>query len=116
MGRQLSYLVIVLACAAVSFAQTGTLRGQVTDESGGVVPGAKVRLNGPRGLVKTTTADGTGSYSFSGVADGNYTVQASAPQLVQARPLQATLTGGSQILNLVLTVAARSDNVTVQES
>jgi len=117
MGRQLTYLAVVLFCTAVSsVAQTGTLHGQVTDESGGVVPGAKVTLNGPGGLVKTTTADGTGSYSFSGVAEGNYTVQASAPQLVQARPWKATLKGGSQVVNLVLTVAARSDNVTVQES
>ncbi len=110
------YVVLLFGAAISSFAQTATLRGQVTDESGGVIPRAKVTLTGTGGHVTTTAADDIGAYSFSGVAVGNYTVQASAPELVQARPSRVTLKPGPQVLNLTLRVASRSDKVTVQES
>ena len=97
------------------FAQTATLRGQVADESGAVIPGARVVLNGPAGT-KRTTADNTGSYTFAGLTPGDYTVQASAPELSQAQPAKLTLHTGSQSLNLVLRVASLSEKVTVQEA
>jgi hypothetical protein len=43
-------------------AQTGTLTGQVADETGAVVPKAKVTLAGPGGSVKATTSGGNGTY------------------------------------------------------
>src|SRR3954469_8589947 len=64
-----------------AIAQAATLRGQVTDESGAVVPGAKVVLSGPGKLSKTTTAGSDGSYSFADLPLGNYTVHATAPSL-----------------------------------
>ena len=51
-------------------AQTATLRGQVTDESGAVVPGAKMVLAGPAGLAKTTAAATDGSYYFGDLPTG----------------------------------------------
>lgn len=63
----LYYLLLTFLTGTAFFAQNATLRGQVTDESGGVIPGAKVTLTGPNGLVTTTTADSSGSYSFAGV-------------------------------------------------
>src|ERR1035438_5156677 len=75
------YVVLLFGAATSSLAQTATLRGQVTDESGGVIPRANVTLTGTGGQVTTTAADDIGAYSFSGVAVGNYTVQASAPAL-----------------------------------
>src|ERR1039458_8598832 len=115
-GMKSTCYVVLLFCTAISsLAQTATLRGQVTDESGGVIPRANVTLTGTGGQVTTTAADDIGAYSFSGVAVGNYTVQASAPELVQARPSRVTLKPGPQVLNLTLKVASRSDKVTVQE-
>jgi len=40
-------LVAECLLAMPVLAQTATLRGQVTDESGAIVPGAKVLLSGP---------------------------------------------------------------------
>ncbi len=46
------------------FAQTATLRGQVNDESGAVIPGAKVSLAGPSGLNKRALNENPTDGSF----------------------------------------------------
>src|SRR5579872_1589370 len=96
--------------------QTAILHGQVTDESGAVIPGAEVSLTGGRGGAKSTKADPTGAYTFAGVPPGDYTVQASAPDLAQAQPAKISLKPGTQSLNLVLRVASMAEKVTVEES
>jgi uncharacterized repeat protein (TIGR03803 family) len=58
-------LVMVSLLALPMFAQTITVRGLVTDESGAIVPGAKVTVTGPDGASKTTVAANDGSYSFN---------------------------------------------------
>ena len=98
------------------FAQTATLRGQVADESGAVLAGALVKLRGAGSQVRTISTDERGAYTFSGVPPGNYSVEASAPQLVQAHPATVILKPGSQVLNLTLKVATRSERVTVQDN
>jgi len=96
------------------FAQTATLRGVVTDPSGAVVPGAMVTLAGPDGSTKTTTADKSGVYSYSGLASGSYSARASAPDLSQAQPSNITVRSGVQTLNLQLKLASVIEQVTVQ--
>jgi hypothetical protein len=95
-------------------AQTAALKGQVTDESGAVVPGATVTLTGPRGLIKTATAGVDGSYTFTGLPAGDYTLKAAAADLTQPQPAKISLTGGTQTLNLQLSVSAVVQQVTVQ--
>jgi Carboxypeptidase regulatory-like domain len=87
----------------------------VTDESGGVVPGAKLILAGPAGLSKTTVTANDGVYSFAGLPPGNYTVRASAPGLLLRQPVKVSATTGSQTLNLLLNVVAEKQEVTVEE-
>jgi hypothetical protein len=114
---KLIYLVLAL-CLVLSplAAQNAALRGQITDESGAVIPNAKVTLNGPSGLVKTTTSGNDGSYSFIGLPPGNYSVQASAPDLGLPQPAKVALKGGAQTLNLQLTVASTKQQVTIQDN
>jgi len=52
------------------FAQTGTLRGVVTDESGAIVPGAKITLTANTGTANTAVAGNDRSYSFTGITLG----------------------------------------------
>jgi len=59
-------------------AQTVTLRGVVTDETGASVPSAKVTVNGPNGA-RSVAAAADGSYALTGLPAGDYTVEASAP-------------------------------------
>lgn len=59
-------LLVAFIVPAAMFAQTATLRGQVADQSGAIVPTATVRLTAPDGKIQTTTADSNGVYGFSG--------------------------------------------------
>ena len=56
------YVIFALLLSLPALAQTAILRGQVTDESGAIVPGARVELQGPSSLLKTTKAGNDGSY------------------------------------------------------
>ncbi len=98
-----------------ALAQTTTLTGQVADETGAVVPGAKITITGPGNIVKSATSDNNGMYSASALAAGSYTVVAAAPDLAM-QPVTIVLKGGSQTLNLRLKVASTVQQVTVQES
>jgi hypothetical protein len=120
-SRYLFSLAILAILGALSIAphllaQTATLRGQVTDESGAIIPKAKVTLSGPAGPARTVIADEKGSYSFAGVPPGQYSAQASAPQLIQSQPANVTLQPGSQVLNLVLKIAPLAEKMTVEEN
>jgi len=115
--RLMLFSLIVLACASITdSAQVGSLRGQVTDQNGAAVAGAKVTVHGPAGVSETTITDGNGSYSFSGLPPGDYTFEASAPSLGLQAPAMITLRSGNQIVNLQLGVILPEQNITVQEN
>jgi hypothetical protein len=105
--------IITLLLGSAAFAQTATLGGQVADESGAVVPGAKITISGA--TAKSATADNNGAYSVTALAPGSYTVMAVAPDLAM-QPVKITLKAGSQTLNLQLKVASTVQQVTVEES
>jgi Carboxypeptidase regulatory-like domain len=113
--RYLSLLYCLLGACPL-LAQTATLRGQVSDDSGAVIPAARITVTGPTGLIKTTTAAIDGRYSFAGLAPGNYTVQASAPDLALPQPAKISLTSGVETLNLRLTVVSTTQRVTVRDN
>ena len=74
--------VLVLAFASAVFAQTtttGTVEGTVSDPNGAAVPNVTLTLSGPN-LVRaqTTTSDSDGTYRFSSVPPGRYTLEAAA--------------------------------------
>jgi hypothetical protein len=54
---------------------TAEIRGQVTDEKGGVIVGAKVTLVAPGATEKTVTTDQQGSYTFRSLIAGTYTLR-----------------------------------------
>jgi hypothetical protein len=55
-----------------------SIHGYVADQSGARIPGALVTVTNAMGVpVKSVTANGTGDYSFAGLAPGSYIVEAS---------------------------------------
>jgi hypothetical protein len=113
--KNFRYLLALIACQ-VSFAQTAAIRGQIIDQSGGVVPAAKVDLTSSAGVVRSTVADGVGSYSFSGLLPAAYTLSASASNLVQQSPVKITVKNSLQVVDLHLAIAEIVERVTVQEN
>jgi hypothetical protein len=70
---------VLILGASLASAQTGTtsLRGEVTDKSGGAIAGVKVTLtNTETGLSRTATSTDSGEYSFLALPPGTYTVTA----------------------------------------
>ena len=59
-------------------AAAGTLRGQVADESGAVIPEATVTLTNFAGVAKTLKTGPDGTFSVPGLPPGRYTVRAFA--------------------------------------
>ena len=111
----LSFFLTTVLGGVPVFAQTGTLKGIVTDESGGIVPGANVKLEGASELLETTSGK-DGSYSFANVPLGTYTLDASAPELTLPQPVKVSLRSAVQMLNLKLKVAATKQQITVKEN
>ncbi|HTU32437.1 MAG TPA: carboxypeptidase-like regulatory domain-containing protein [Candidatus Acidoferrum sp.] len=75
-------LIVAIFLPLSVFAQldTGGITGTVIDPSGSVVSGATVTLtNTATGVPLTTKSTSTGTYSFTGVRPGNYSLQATAP-------------------------------------
>ena len=114
--KLLLFLLTGVILSTLASAQTGGVRGHVTDESGAVVPGATVTLSGPGGYSATATAGNDGSYSFTNLPSGSYAIQASAPDLGSRSPRRVSVNSGAQIANLVLSVALAKQQVTVAET
>jgi carboxypeptidase family protein/TonB-dependent receptor-like protein len=76
MGRIL-VVITISVLAGPAFAQpagTGQVRGKVTDETGGALPGVTVELRGEGGIEKKTVTTASGDYALNAVAPGRYQI------------------------------------------
>ena len=81
-------------CEAPQAASTASISGTVTDKTGNVLAGAKVSLDGP--VKRETQSAENGSYSFTGLTPGNYTLTATFPNLPQQVLSDVNLRGGAE--------------------
>ncbi|MPY91453.1 MAG: hypothetical protein GEU99_26535 [Luteitalea sp.] len=75
-------VALVVAALAPAEAQVlyGSIVGNVTDSSGAAVPGATITItNKERNVTREEVTDDTGSYTFSTVATGTYSVRVTLP-------------------------------------
>ena len=107
--------LVILLCGFLVQAQTASLQGLITDESGAVVPGATVLLTGKSKNTRAAQTGIDGMYSIANAPAGDYTVDASAPSLSLGRPIKLTLRA-AQTLNLQLKVAATAQQLKVQDN
>ena len=81
---KLLWAIVLLAVlsAASGFGQSinsGTVSGQVTDPSGALIAGAKVRLTNPvTGFEQSVVTDTGGSFRFNSVPVNNYRLEVSS--------------------------------------
>jgi hypothetical protein len=111
-------VLAVLAAALVvtgALAQptSGTVKGALTDDSGGVIPAANVSLTG-RGISKTAQTQADGTYVFSGLAPGDYTVSLAFPGFQPfSKPVTVTA-GGTVQVPIQLALKVEKQEVMVQ--
>ena len=112
-------LAVLFLCVSPMWAQSGTtgaLTGTVTDSSGGVIVGATVTATSlGTGQERTATTDSTGTYKFSLLAAGNYSLKfaASGFKTAQLDSVTVNITA-TAVLNQRLEVGAQSEHVTVE--
>ncbi len=92
---------------------SGTLKGVLTDNSGGVIPAAVVTLSG-NGVQKSVQTQADGSYTIPGLAPGQYTVRVAYPGFAVFQK-EITIGAGSNVeMPVQLAVTAEKQEVTVQ--
>ena len=118
--RRVVHLVLVSSfVSAVLLAQSGdvSLRGQVTDQSGAVVPHIPVTLIGPGDVVReVTTEEPEGRYVFRGLPAGTYTLRVRVKGFADIeKPSIVIVRGRPQVVDIRLEVAMEQQEVTVKE-
>lgn len=109
------YALVLLTFALAVWAQaTASLSGQVKDPSGAVVSDVVVTLTDAQGAAKQAVANGSGAYSFSGVAPGNYTIQTSAPGFATFQKPVTIKENDALTMDLTLELAQNAGTVSVE--
>jgi hypothetical protein len=113
-------LLFVVGCASLTYAQavttgTGAINGRVTDSSDAVMPGVTITLTSPAQMgVRTEVTDVNGTYRFSAVAPGDYTVvfELAGFSTVRNEGIRVSL-GFTATVNAQLRLASLQESVTV---
>src|SRR6202049_3203148 len=101
-----------LSCCAQS---TTSLRGVITDPSGGVIPDATVSIiNGDNGFLRRNVSDASGEYKFLQIAPGTYKVMAEKEGFAtMTRSDVKLLVNTPTTLDLAMAVSATGEVVNV---
>lgn len=114
----LAIMLCVPAMASAQGAGTSTVRGTVTDTSGGVLPGATVTVtNADTQEVRTVVVDGRGGYLVAALFPGTYRLKVELEGFKQYEQTGIALSpNSSRGIDVVLDVGALTDVVTVTSS
>src|SRR5215213_1335974 len=116
-GRALALSLLFALCAGFASARqatTGSLRGQLADEFGGVIVGAAVTATDAAGASKTATSDSDGNFSLAGLAPGKYIVRAVAPGFSLYENGEVDVAAGrNELGKITLGVSLEKEEVTV---
>src|SRR5437016_1310815 len=108
-------LLALVACflATTAWGQnTSSLRGQVTDPSAAVIPGATVTATGPGNKVKVASTNQQGGYVINGLAPGTYNVRVMAKGFSVFESTVEIGTAAAKTLDAALAVSLDKQEVT----
>jgi hypothetical protein len=95
-------------------AGASAITGRVTDSSGGIIPGAAIRILRQGSVVATGVSDGNGQYRIANVAPGSYDVVVSLAGFRTVTQSGVRVAAGMEpALSHVLEVGAMTESVTV---
>ncbi len=105
------------AQTAPATAATSNIHGHISDQTGALIPGAKVTVTTADGKTAgTATADASGAYTVNGLTTGSYIVQAEypgfAPFQSQAIPVAA---GQNKRVDIAMAIEVEQQSVTVTD-
>jgi outer membrane receptor protein involved in Fe transport len=114
LALSLAAWLTLIPFTAAAQTETGRVAGNITDQSGGVLPGATVTLTsvGTK-AVRTTVTDSGGRYNFANVLPGSYEVLVELEGFAQRRLRVELTVGGTAEVNTKLEVGTRTETVTV---
>ncbi len=109
--------MLLSARPAFSQSSTSSIRGTLTDSTGGVVPNAGVTvLDVARGIARDLTTDAAGQYLASNIIPGAYTVRATAAGFRTIERTGIIVEVGQNVrVDLVLQPGEQTQTVTVTE-
>ncbi len=110
----LAALIILISCVAVLAQGPAHLRGQIVDEQGSVIPGARVSLLAPNGKPNgnedgrefTAVANANGEFTFDNLVPGLYSLTVEAPDFQPYSQTKLRIALDNPQLKLALAVAA----------
>src|SRR5579872_3921 len=109
--------ILFVVASVVGLAQANSdLTGIVTDQTGAVVPDAKIVVTDPAtGFTKSTTSGATGLYDISGLNPANYNMKVTAKgfQGFAQNGIAVNVSSTSRV-DIKLTVGAETQTVTVE--
>ena len=119
MVRLLRVIALIAALSAgAAFGQSinsGTVSGQVTDPSGALIAGAKVRLtNAVTGFEQMAVTDTSGNFKFNSVPVNNYRLDVSAAGFNGVQQTVDVRNSVPVVANIALNIATEASTVTVQ--
>lgn len=108
--KLLSVLGVIILFTSMAFAQTSTIKGKVTDQSGEPLGYTRVYLKIADKVVNMAMADDKGEYSMFGIELGTYDLEADA-QMTCKKSLKKTdiKVGTSQVLFIDFEINCSSD-------
>jgi hypothetical protein len=112
-------LCVLLMCLPLfSQANFGRILGVVTDQSGGVIPGATVTIvDTQRGVARTLTTNGVGEYNAPTLIPGTYVVRVEAKGFKKLERENVVLEVGKDVqLDVTVQPGERTETITVTDS
>ncbi len=111
-----SFLLLMLTGSSPGQTSSGTLRGQVTDPTGAVIPQATVMATGPTGQKTTAITNNQGTYELKGLSPGRYTVETAARGFAISTEQNIVISADqAQQFDVGLEIQVRPEKVEVQE-
>ena len=109
-------LIGAVVLPAVAQQRPGSVRGQVSDELGALVVGATVTLTSPDGTQKNVVTSNDGTYNFTALQPGKYSIKVNAPGFSVYESTEVAVSAGSRTTHDVrLVVTLEKQVITVTE-